>query len=533
MDPNLQVALGADLPALEEASVADNDEDEEALRLLVLRRVRGKQRPPPAFLLLGTPAGEEAPAEAVSQAAIAAEGVDELTALSPDAQRQHVHWTHVRTHNPQDRQPSSFTRPQFFEFLQQVRKEVYPEAANPTGSILLFGLVAKERHAESAKEEERAEHHHCATFCSKRHYWRKVAQHSHSVYRVKLNAVAHDGYGTMYSYLKVPSVKKPASELDAEAWMSKYHPRGDALRRLLESGAKFANARSYKRQGGKKRHRTPDLFELIKEHGFKDVLALQAHANQEAAQGNAGLAEFCTRQGHKLQGMMDQAWAVMEAPERLRQQRMTRLEKLAQAAETLPCCCGGKWPEGAVAILQNNDIDPAVFCQSIRRSLQLGACRGVNVACIGSGGCGKSTLLEPLDRIFRALPKPQRGSTFAFMDLANYEIILWQDYDHNEDTVCFTDILSIFVGESFGLRVAGTKNAKILNTAPTFYSGRGAIESKHRDPKVRQQLNEMMDEWFTTYKFDMPLPREARQADWPCCGRCAANFFLKEHPASP
>jgi hypothetical protein len=69
-------------------------------------RLTGKQPPPLALALLGQ-AGQQ---KAIDKSALATEAVTELTALQTDAQRQHVHYTHVRTSKPGDRQPSSFTR---------------------------------------------------------------------------------------------------------------------------------------------------------------------------------------------------------------------------------------------------------------------------------------------------------------------------------------------------------------------------------------------------------------------------------------
>ena len=100
-------------------------------------------------LSLGSP-GEQA---------VAAEAWSELVGLDSDARRQHLHWTHVRTGSPSDRQPDSFTREGFWIHLCQVYREVFPEAANASGSILLFGAVAKELHAHAADEAVRREHH--------------------------------------------------------------------------------------------------------------------------------------------------------------------------------------------------------------------------------------------------------------------------------------------------------------------------------------------------------------------------------------
>ena len=105
-------------------------------------------------------------AAAAGESAVAAEAWADLVGLDGDPRRKHIHWTHVRTSNLADRQPESFTRQGFFEHLRTVYEDVYPEPANPSGSILLFGAVAKERHAQSKDEECRAEHHHAQVFCS-------------------------------------------------------------------------------------------------------------------------------------------------------------------------------------------------------------------------------------------------------------------------------------------------------------------------------------------------------------------------------
>ena len=94
------------------------------------------------------------------------------------------------------------------------------------------------------------------------------------------------------------------------------------------------------------------------------------------------------------------------------------------------------------------------------------------MACVGEGGCGKSALLEPLDEIFTACSKPEGGSTVPLAPLLSSEICLWQDFEHNEATVRFTDILSILVGEGVNIRRPGALNVKHKNTAPCFLSGR-------------------------------------------------------------
>mgnify|MGYP003322740599 CR=1 FL=1 len=43
-------------------------------------------------------------------------------------------------------------------------------------------------------------------------------------------------------------------------------------------------------------------------------------------------------------------------------------------------------------------------------------------------------------------------AAFAAGDLPEYDIMLWQDYEHEESTMKFTDLLSLLCGESLGLR---------------------------------------------------------------------------------
>ena len=187
------------------------------------RKHKGKQPPSLAYLL-----GETA-AKAYYQA-LGDEAWTEVTALSDDARRKHVHWVHVRTHNDQHRQPSSFSREEFWAHMVRVYKEVYPDASSAeTQSILLFGLVAKERHAASEKEQEREEHHHVPVYTSQAHYWKPVARRSLEL-GVKLHVARHDGYTAMYVYVMCPTPK----------WRRRNLPIGVPCRRarLATRGAK-------------------------------------------------------------------------------------------------------------------------------------------------------------------------------------------------------------------------------------------------------------------------------------------------------
>ncbi len=102
------------------------------------------------------------------QAAVDAEGDKQLALLPVTVKRKHVHWTHVRTHDPKHVQPNSLTLKGFWGHLSKCYAEVYPDTSSPTGSILAFGLVAVERHLQAAQgevETGRQRHNHLRRWC--------------------------------------------------------------------------------------------------------------------------------------------------------------------------------------------------------------------------------------------------------------------------------------------------------------------------------------------------------------------------------
>ena len=179
-----------------------------------------------------------------SAGALADESADDLLGvLSATVKRKHIHWTMVRTHGKGRKQPSDFSREAFFEHLLKVYKLAYPVKDSPTGSILMFAAVAKEKHARAWKSELRDEHLHAPVYCSEQHYWNKVASISREKFGVYLNAQCHVTYTEMYSYIKESSPKKPLCELDPEVFLSPLHPRGEELAALLEAGRASADCR--------------------------------------------------------------------------------------------------------------------------------------------------------------------------------------------------------------------------------------------------------------------------------------------------
>ena len=474
------------------------------------------------------------PAVAFAEAATAEELAHPDTKFAGiGVRRKHVHWTHGRSADPKHVQPSELTRSQFWDHLEKVYKEAYPASSSPTGSVLAFGVVAQETYARTSPGACPT-HKHAPTFSTEAIFWSKIAKLSLEKYGIKLNAIAHDGYSEMYRYVREPTRKKPLHCLDATPYFAPFHPKDDQLKDLLAAGDKAGRLHGARRVGmdasdvrSFPRDRAPRLYEVIREQKLRSVAALKAHAEKEAAAGRTALAELCTKHGAKLQGFLDGALSVMGAPQSLADATGSRLDKLRRAAADRTCECSGGWLPGALRTLTLNSICPDAFCTAVCKALHLGARRGVNVACVGRGGCGKSTLLEPLDLLFETLGKPQRGSSFPFSNLPDNDIALWQDFQHDEDTIAWEDILSVFVGESLEIRTPGQVNKKYRNSAPLFYSGRAPLKCRHESGEAAEELNRMMDERFTVFHFKVPLPKSERNTMWIHCCKCAASFYLR------
>ena len=351
---------------------------------------------------------------------------------------------------------------------------------------------------------------------------------------MKLNAVTHDGYYSMYSYISVPSSKKPLSELDQQIFLSEHHPRGEGLRKLLEVGSVHSRAVAFRNskksadgQGSAKRIRAGDIYELVSSKRVGSVLELQALACEEAAKGNTRLAEFCTSMGpEKLGQFVASASSVLAAPASLALRQASRLDLLRRAASEKPCVCDGRWVPGAAWVLQNNREDITTFCRDVCTALELGAKRGTNIAIVGAPGCGKSMLLEPFVQIFKVMGTPESKSSFSLAGALAAQLLLWQDYKHNDSTILFEDVLSMLVGELIEVRIPHQMNVPFENASPLFYTSNSMLRVARPDPAEADRLNIAMAERFRVRQWYVPIPSAQRQAAFPKCARCCAHFYL-------
>ena len=415
----------------------------------VSRRLRGKQFDPRALAVPQTLQSTNPITHGVSLA-IQAEALacDGLLKLPLDTRRVNVHFTHVRTKSSKDLQPHQMTRPQFWQHLIRCFQEVYPDASSPTGCILQFGLVCKERHKDAAKWEDQSEHHHCACHASTHFRWRRIRKLSAEKYNVQLNAVAHETYTTMFRYLRTDSRKKGLHELDAQPYFSSEHPQGEDLKKLLELGEAYQQVRKAKKLAAEVevpvRSQFGVFYKWVIEHKLRDskgVKRMHADAVSELKAGRHQLLDFCKRHKSYLEDQINFCWELHDAPKALQRMEKSRLDLLLEAAhleapmQDLPSYCAnsaGLCAQTYESILLYQNKLSVEFRHQLFQTLHLGRSQKGNAFMIvGGKDTGKTTLTQPVDAIYKCMQCPQSDSFCPLENIRGHEVLLWQDFRYN------------------------------------------------------------------------------------------------------
>ena len=473
---------------------------------------------------------------------------DGLVALSLDARRTHVHYTHVRTDNPADVQPSALTREQFWRHLVTCYQEAYPDATSDTGSILQFGVVVKEKHRLAPHARDREDHHHAPTFSTAKHYWRRVRKVSAEKYHIQLNAVAHECYTTMFRYVRQATAKKPIHELDVTPYYSPGHPQGDALKALLEVGEKYRVARAAK--GPSEPHQAPlrsqfgTVYNWVIDKQLKDkrgATQLQADAVQELKAGRPRLLDFVKKHKSNLEDEVAFCWELHGASQRLERQEKSRVELLYTAATCAGSTCanaGRQCKDIYEEILSYQGVDSILFRHRVYDALLYGRRKGNAVMIVGGKDTGKTTVTEPAAKIFHCMVTPQSDSFCPLQDIRGHEVFLWQDFRYcpghprkdeqglRLDEGTWNRFLEglptrIGVAKTDGARTdfVYKEDAACIFTGPyKMIAYRNGVP----DPKETEQL----DVRVQYVEFHRPAPPHRDRTLQPC-GRCWSKWILE------
>ena len=180
--------------------------------------------------------------------------------------------------------------------------------------------------------------------------------------------------------------------------------------------ADSANEMSGRAKRRKKRLSAYEVSEVIVERGIKTLTELQALAFEQKKEEKIDLAEFLiTRTPRAVADILNSAWEIEGAQEKLLRARKTRIE-LLQEAKNWQCIegCNGEWLICAEEVLNNNCVPVGLFRDAVMDLLCKGRGKYRNIMIVGPANCAKTFLLNPLTVIYNTFCNPASGS-FAWV----------------------------------------------------------------------------------------------------------------------
>ena len=186
---------------------------------------------------------------------------------------------------------------------------------------------------------------------------------------------------------------------------------------------------STSRKRKRKRLSAFEVSEIIVDKKVKSLVELQALAYEQKKEGKPDLAEFLVnRTPRAVADVLNSAWEIENAQEKLARSKKTRMQLLEEAREK-ECVegCNGQWQICAAEILSNNCVSLQVFRDAVCDLLMKGRGKYRNIMITGNANCGKTFLLNPLTHIYNTFCNPASGS-FAWVGVENAECIFLNDF---------------------------------------------------------------------------------------------------------
>ena len=188
--------------------------------------------------------------------------------------------------------------------------------------------------------------------------------------------------------------------------------------------------------------------------------------------------------------------------------------------------CEGQWLSCALEILQNNEVERAVFSDAIVKLLVMGRGKGRNIYICGPANCGKTFILDPLRVIFKSFLSPATCS-YAWLGVEDKEIIFLNDFRYSPVIIPWSDLLLLLEGHvvhfaapktSYSEDILFEKDTPIFATskAPITFVKNGVLDDRE---------TEMMNVRWRMFTFRYQIPVD-KQKVVPLCGHCFASLLL-------
>ena len=275
-----------------------------------------------------------------------------------------------------------------------------------------------------------------------------------------------------------------------------------------------------------KRLQNPQVSSFIVKKKIKTVKHLHAVAKKRKDSGETDLRDFITKKSPcSVSNLVAQTWSIEEAPQDLERMRMSRMDIVKRALEG-DCRdgCNGRWFQMAVEILTNNDINVFRFAYLIRRLLERGRQKFINLMLVGGTNCGKTFLLSPLEDMFKAFVNPAVGR-YAWIGLDEAEVAFLNDFRWTSETIEWNVFLLLLEGATVHLPRPKNQYPEDMtiersNTIPFFATSKVPIRYPDASDLFEQG---MMDSRWEVVRFFRPVQNPVH---FPPCVKCFAKLVM-------
>ena len=272
-----------------------------------------------------------------------------------------------------------------------------------------------------------------------------------------------------------------------------------------------------------------ELSEIIVEKGTRTRTELLAFANKQKLEGKCDIADFIVNRGPRVVAeVLNTAWEMTNAQDKLERSKKTRLELLQEAA--LGNCvtgCEGKWLTCALEVLQQNGICRETFTGAIRDLLHQGRSKFRNIMICGPANSAKTFILNPLSSVYKTFCNPACTS-FAWVGAEDAECIFLNDFRWSSQIIPWHDFLLMLEGQMVHLPAPKTHYAKDIvfdKDTPIFCTSKQPIIFI-KNGVIDQRETDMMAVRWKIFHFNVRIA-EQNQKEIRKCAKCFATLILE------
>ena len=157
------------------------------------------------------------------------------------------------------------------------------------------------------------------------------------------------------------------------------------------------------------RYSKADVLGIIKGQFIKNETELLVWAARKGENGLMSQKNFAANNPQKVYwGLIAKTWAMAGAEQVVQRKSKSRIAHLQSFLQNScdPGCKEKTWPDMALEILGNNDVNIFVFTDMVRELLRIERGKIRNLIITGPSNCGKTFILNPTNTIFDTFTNP-------------------------------------------------------------------------------------------------------------------------------